>query len=279
MLRGSSNTAPVGTPSASSGTSLRSGSLDAVARACKSDRRYGCPSSGASSDGHGMFMARNAIRAASSDCCSERAAVNSRYAGVFMLMRAFACHVLDACMRSTTILRAACHVGTHPPVRGVRESFLNTGSFPAPTKPCWMAAARRLPRHFGEATALNSSRPFVWISRLSRTRESSAGDKFSMHEGVRNAFGPPGLSLSREYSLHGGARVSKLTLRRPTRREAAGRSCPRPWPRRRPPGTLGTRTTAASCGASSPTASESKGSTSASGQGPQAARAPSSTPR
>ena len=62
-------------------------------------------------------------------------------------------------------------------------------------------------------------------------------------------------------------------------REAAGRSCPRPWPRRRPSGTLGTRTTAASCGASSPAASESKGSTSASGQGPQAARAPSSTPR
>ena len=41
---------------ASSGTSLRSESLDAVARACKSDRRYGCPSSGASSDGHGMLM-------------------------------------------------------------------------------------------------------------------------------------------------------------------------------------------------------------------------------
>ena len=70
MLRGNSDTAPVGTPSASSGTSLRSGSLDAVAGACKSDRRYGCPSSGASSDGHGMLM--NAIRAASSDCCSER---------------------------------------------------------------------------------------------------------------------------------------------------------------------------------------------------------------
>ena len=36
--------------------------------------------------------------------------------------------------------------------------------------------------------------------------------------------------------------------RRPMRREAAGRSCPRPWPRRRPSGTLRTRTTAASCG-------------------------------
>ena len=66
-----------------------------------------------------------------------------------------------------------------------------------------------------EATALNSSRPRLWISRLSRTREISAGDRFgvpSMHEGVRNAFGPPGLSLSLEYSLHGGAKVSKLTL-------------------------------------------------------------------
>ena len=47
--------------------------------------------------------------------------------------------------------------------------------------------------------------------------------------------------------------------RRPTRREAAGRSCPRPWPRRRPSGTLRTRTTAASCGASSPTALGSRG--------------------
>ena len=66
--------------------------------------------------------------------------------------------------------------------------------------------------------------------------------------------------------------------RRPTRREAAGRSCPRPWPRRRPSGTLRTRITAASCGASSRTAWGSTSSTSSSGQGPRAARAPSSTP-
>ena len=64
----------------------------------------------------------------------------------------------------------------------------------------------------------------------------------------------------------------------PTRREAAGRSCPRPWPRRRPSGILRTRTTAASCGASSHTASGSRGSPGDSGQTPQAARAPSSTP-
>ena len=49
-------------------------------------------------------------------------------------------------------------------------------------------------------------------------------------------------------------------------------------PRRRPSGTLRTRTTAASCGASSPTASGSKGSPGGSGQRPQAALAPSSTP-
>ena len=64
----------------------------------------------------------------------------------------------------------------------------------------------------------------------------------------------------------------------PPPREAAGRSCPRPWPRRRPSGTLRTRTTAASCGASSPTASGSRGSPGRSGKRPRAARAPSSTP-
>ena len=166
MLRSSSDTAPVGAPSASSGTSLsRTGaacswrvlpSRTVVLR--EGEMRYRSP--------HGIIFGmsfcawifspvawfpqpnervkvRNDLKGAE----HQRVALqdpprrvvtangligpsritwpelNARYAGVFMLMRASACHVLvhDHCWQSTTILRASCHVGTHPPMRGVRS--------------------------------------------------------------------------------------------------------------------------------------------------------------
>ena len=63
-------------------------------------------------------------------------------------------------------------------------------------------------------TASNMARPRAWISLLSVTRCCRCGGKLGtpcINFGVRRGRGPPGLSFSLLYSLHGGAIITNLT--------------------------------------------------------------------
>ena len=63
-------------------------------------------------------------------------------------------------------------------------------------------------------TASNMARPRAWISLLSLTRCCRCGGKLGtpcINFGVRRGRGPPGLSFSLPYSLHGGAIITNLT--------------------------------------------------------------------
>ena len=107
-----------------------------------------------------------------------------------------------SCWQVSTQARCPLKFCRHWKLSGSSHAMLEGGSSKSATPHC-------------AVTTLNSSRLRLWVSRLSVTSACSLGDKFGtpcMHAGVRRALGPPGLSLRRLYCLHGGAKVSKLTM-------------------------------------------------------------------
>ena len=75
------------------------------------------------------------------------------------------------CWRSTMILRASRHVGTHPPMRGVRESFFQHWKFSGSNQAMLDGGCSKIAMPLWEATALQLSPSSVNFAAVANLRE------------------------------------------------------------------------------------------------------------